>query len=69
VSIEAVQELLGHSDIRVTMRYAHLAPEVKRDTMMVLDQPASGSARFWGTPKSPNENARLDGSQPGEFKG
>ena len=51
-SIKEVQELLGHSDIKMTMRYAHLAPEVKREAVMVLDQPAGESARFWGTPKS-----------------
>lgn len=28
VSIRAVQELLGHSSIQMTMRYAHLAPDV-----------------------------------------
>ncbi len=37
VSIKAVQELLGHSDIATTMRYAHLAPHVTRDAVMLLD--------------------------------
>ncbi len=37
VSIKAVQELLGHANIEMTMRYAHLSPEVKRDAVRVLD--------------------------------
>lgn len=37
VSIRAVAELLRHSDIRVTMRYAHLAPETVRAAVAVLD--------------------------------
>jgi integrase len=35
--IKAVQELLGHSSILMTMRYAHLAPEVARDAVQLLD--------------------------------
>lgn len=38
-SLKAVQELLGHASIEQTMRYAHLAPEVKADTVKLLDQP------------------------------
>jgi integrase len=37
VSIRAVAELLRHWDIRVTMRYAHLAPETVRAAVSVLD--------------------------------
>jgi integrase len=36
-SIKAVQELLGHTTIEMTMRYAHLSPDVKRDAVRVLD--------------------------------
>lgn len=36
-SIKAVQELLGHADISMTMRYAHLSPEVRCDTVKLLD--------------------------------
>ncbi|MBI2893401.1 MAG: tyrosine-type recombinase/integrase [Deltaproteobacteria bacterium] len=42
VSLKAVQELLGHDDMKTTMRYAHLAPEVRRDAVAVLDLEAHG---------------------------
>ncbi len=37
VPLQAVQELLGHAQIAETMRYAHLAPRVKRQAVRVLD--------------------------------
>lgn len=40
-SLKAVQELLGHSSIQMTMRYAHLAPEVVNETVGLLDGPAA----------------------------
>lgn len=51
-SIKAVQELLGHSSIQMTMRYAHLAPEVVNETVRLLDGPAAewhpdGLGRVW----------------------
>ncbi len=39
VPILAVKELLGHSQITVTMRYAHLAPSNLRAAVEVLDMP------------------------------
>jgi site-specific recombinase XerD len=41
VPLKAVQELLGHATIEMTMRYAHLAPTVKREAVAQLDLPAS----------------------------
>lgn len=35
--LKAVQELLGHATIMMTMRYAHLAPEIARDAVRLLD--------------------------------
>jgi len=33
----ALQELLGHKDLAMTRRYAHLSPGVKRDAVSVID--------------------------------
>ena len=37
VPIRVVQELLGHADIRMTMRYAHLSPAASATFVQVLD--------------------------------
>lgn len=41
VPLKAVQELLGHATIEMTMRYAHLAPAVQRQAVETLDLPAN----------------------------
>jgi len=35
-SILAIKELLGHTDIKTTMRYAHLGPNITTETMKLL---------------------------------
>lgn len=35
--LKAVQELLGHADVTMTMRYAHLSADVRRDAVQLLD--------------------------------
>ncbi len=37
VPIIAIKELLGHSDINMTMRYAHLAPSTLRTAVSIFD--------------------------------
>ena len=37
VSLKAIQELLGHADMSMTMRYAHLSQDHLRDAVGVLD--------------------------------
>ncbi|MGC4089416.1 MAG: tyrosine-type recombinase/integrase [Polyangiaceae bacterium] len=37
VAIKAIQELLGHTTLEMTMRYAHLSPDVRRDAVRLLD--------------------------------
>ena len=41
-SLVEVQQLLGHTTIAMTMRYAHLSPDVKRAAVEALDGPAAG---------------------------
>jgi integrase len=35
--IKAVQELLGHSSLEMTMRYAHLSPDTRREAVQLLN--------------------------------
>ena len=37
VHLRTVQQLLGHADIRMTERYAHLAPSMSQDAVNLLD--------------------------------
>ena len=40
--LKAVQELLGHADLKMTMRYAHLSQEHLRDSVNLLNDLPSG---------------------------
>jgi site-specific recombinase XerD len=52
VPLKAVQELLGHSTMDMTMRYAHLSPDVRRDSVRLLD--GHGTYRAHGSGESLN---------------
>jgi len=41
--IEAVQELMGHATIEMTMRCSHLSPDVRKDAFRLLDRPVVGA--------------------------
>jgi len=47
VPLASIRDLLGHSSVNVTERYAHLKPEAVREAVAVLDrlQPHSGHGR------------------------
>jgi len=36
-SLKDVQEILGHKDMTMTLRYAHLSPEHKKKTVNLLN--------------------------------
>jgi integrase len=40
--LKGVQELLGHSTMEMTMRYAHLSPDARRDYVKLLDASGPG---------------------------
>lgn len=40
IPLKVIQELMGHASMEMTMRYAHLSPEVKEAAVQVLDQPS-----------------------------
>jgi integrase len=42
--LKAVQELMGHATIEMTMRYSHLSPDVKRDAVLKLDRQGTDTA-------------------------
>ena len=55
VDIRTVQELMGHADINMTMRYAHLSPDHKRGAMEQMERrfPGRSPANFHDTPEKP----------------
>lgn len=42
VNLRTVQELMGHKDIKMTMRYSHLSPEHRQEAVGLLDLSLSG---------------------------
>jgi integrase len=50
-SLKAVQELLGHADLKMTMRYAHLSQEHLRDSVNLLNDMPSGKEMVNISPK------------------
>jgi len=44
--LQALKEILGHADLKMTLRYAHLAPEHLRSEMLKTEKPAERSGDF-----------------------
>lgn len=51
VPLKAVQEYLGHADIKTTMRYAHLGPDARAEYVQVLDGAPDSRSRSGHTRK------------------
>ena len=49
-AMKVVQELLGHATIEMTMRYAHLSPDVPRHAVKLLDGLGSSAGIREGKP-------------------
>ena len=50
-SLKAVQELLGHADLKMTMRYAHLSQEHLGDSVNLLNDLPGGKEMVNIAPK------------------
>ena len=63
VDLRTVQELMGHKDIAMTMRYAHLSSNHKRAAMETLESrfSAKSPVNFHNTPLSslPENRAKV----------
>jgi integrase len=55
-SLKAVQELLGHADMKMTMRYAHLSKEHLRDSVNLLNDLPCGKEMVNFGPKMQRAN-------------
>ena len=60
IPLTIVSELLGHSDIRVTMRYAHLAPSQLHDSVRVLERAEQRALEQNGQQMGSNDKSQAE---------
>jgi hypothetical protein len=53
-SLKALKEILGHKDIKMTMRYSHLSKEFAREEIQILN----------GLTSAKNKKAASSGTDP-----
>ncbi len=68
-SLKAVQELLGHESIEMTLRYSHLTPDVKREAVQLLDWAEAEPARpSTGSGRADDGADRTGAENPGDIR-
>jgi integrase len=55
IDLNTVRELMGHADMKMTMRYAHLAPESKLNAVQVLNRRTKGDKIIGRIRKAQND--------------
>ena len=68
-SLKAVQELLGHESIEMTLRYSHLTPDVKREAVRLLDRREESRETYAETEEGQRKTPRRTGGLDGAGKG
>ena len=63
VDITTVKELLGHQELKMTLRYAHLAPSHKVKAVDILDSTINGKVNYTKTIQFGNLEEGLNGIQ------
>jgi hypothetical protein len=53
--MKAVQELMGHATMEMTMRYSHLSPDVRRDAGQLLERADNRLTTDGGSERNPLE--------------
>ena len=57
VDLTTVRDLLGHKDIKMTLRYAHLAPSHKVKAVEVLEKSLKGDFHVFFTSRQERDTA------------